>query len=528
MTAQATQSIFSEGFTPALTKIVKGVQELYVADSTPWVIGYSGGKDSSAVVQLVWLALSGLEPEQRSKPVHVITTDTLVENPVVAAWVNLSLDRMGASAREAGIPITPHLLSPEIADTFWVNLIGKGYPAPRPRFRWCTERLKIKPSNRFIEQCVNENGEVMLLLGARKSESIARAQAFDNRSELNVSARIARHPDLTNTLVFTPIEDWSNDDVWLFLMRTSNPWGHNNKDLLALYRGASEDNECPVVVDTSTPSCGNSRFGCWTCTLVEQDKSMGAMIQNDQQKEWMRPLLNVRNQLDFRTDEARAREEVNRDFRRMGGFLSFYKSNDGEVRLVRGPYTQKARADWLALLLKAQRQVREHPLSPEYVKTIELIRIEELEEIRRIWVEEKREVEDLLPQIYQDVMGEDYPGAPRSSPVGIGPDVLQALKSICEDSPMLYETTRNLLTAEWQYRSMGSRRGLFKDIEKILDTGAFDDESSALEHVFRRAGRREELELAQAGRAQRVSDSIESPVYDTEVAEEEGEECSSS
>ncbi|MCB1193045.1 MAG: hypothetical protein H7A23_12965 [Leptospiraceae bacterium] len=36
--------------------------------------------------------------------------------------------------------------------------------------------------------------------------------------------------------------------------------------------------ECPLVIDDTTPSCGNSRLGCWTCTVIDQDKSMGYMI----------------------------------------------------------------------------------------------------------------------------------------------------------------------------------------------------------------------------------------------------------
>src|SRR6266436_5078250 len=95
----------------------------------------------------------------------------------------------------------------------------------------------------------------------------------------------------------TPIEDWSNDDVWLYLMQVRNPWGHDNKSLLGMYQGASEGGECPLVVDSSTPSCGSSRFGCWVCTVVDKDRSMEAMIKNDEEKVWMTPLLDFRNEL---------------------------------------------------------------------------------------------------------------------------------------------------------------------------------------------------------------------------------------
>ena len=145
------------------------------SDGIPWVVGYSGGKDSSATLQLVWLAIRELPPEERTKTVHVISTDTLVEQPLVAAWVDASLAKMRVAAREQGLPFVPHKLTPEIENTFWVNLIGKGYPAPRNKFRWCTERLKIQPSNKFIREVVRSYGEAILVLGTRKAESQRRA-----------------------------------------------------------------------------------------------------------------------------------------------------------------------------------------------------------------------------------------------------------------------------------------------------------------------------------------------------------------
>ena len=139
-------SAFAElGLAKTVQAVCEEIRQLYLWDAIPWVVGYSGGKDSSAVLQLIWLALRDLPAEQRRKPVHVISTDTLVEQPVVAAWVAASHKKMELAAAEQGMPITPHKLVPELKDTFWVNLIGKGYPAPRKKFRWCTSRMKINP-----------------------------------------------------------------------------------------------------------------------------------------------------------------------------------------------------------------------------------------------------------------------------------------------------------------------------------------------------------------------------------------------
>lgn len=472
-------SFFSKlGFSRTIASLADEIQTLYVADDTPWLIGYSGGKDSTAVTQMVWQALEQLPPESRkAKPVYVITTDTLVENPVVAAWVRSSLKALQRAAQQTGLPFRTELLEPELGDRFWVNLIGKGYPAPRPGFRWCTERLKIKPSSRFIERTANRYGEAILLLGARRAESSVRSASLDRR-EIRSKEGLTAHPELVSTLVYAPIQDWSNDDVWTFLMRAKNPWGQSNKDLMALYRGATEDNECPVVVDTSTPSCGNSRFGCWVCTLVDQDKSMKAMIQNDTEKSWMLPLLELRNLLDFRGDVQRQKDIERREFRRLRGVPQLNRSGDD---LVPGPYTQEARTAWLTRLLAAQMAIRRNPDAPAYVRDIELISTDELKLIRKIWIEEKHEIEDVLPDVYERVTGEPFPHD-RQFPV-MDSGSLDVLREVAEGDQLHYETLRNLLHVEHEFRKGGTviaRRGLFKELEAIVTSGFFADREDAL------------------------------------------------
>ena len=129
------------GFKAVIAALHEEIRELYLADDVPWILGYSGGKDSTATLQLVWSAILGIPEAARKKPIHVISTDTMVENPVVAAWVSNSLDVMGRAANEQSVPMYPKRLTPRTVDSFWVNLIGRGYPAPRNKFRWCTERL---------------------------------------------------------------------------------------------------------------------------------------------------------------------------------------------------------------------------------------------------------------------------------------------------------------------------------------------------------------------------------------------------
>ena len=157
-----------------IRSVIETIKGLYLEDMVPWICGYSGGKDSTAVVQLVWIALTELPKNQLKKTVHVISTDTLVESPVVALWATESLEKMKKYAQEAQLPIVPHRLTPITSDTYWVNLIGRGYPYPRKDFRWCTDRLKINPSNRFIKDILDAESEAILVLGTRKAESATR------------------------------------------------------------------------------------------------------------------------------------------------------------------------------------------------------------------------------------------------------------------------------------------------------------------------------------------------------------------
>jgi DNA sulfur modification protein DndC len=462
------------------------IQDLYCFDAVPWIIGYSGGKDSSCVLQMVWLAISSLPIEKRNKKIYVLTTDTLVENPIVSAWVKQSLSRLDEEAKRQGLPFEAHLLCPDVQETFWVNLIGKGYPAPRHMFRWCTERLKINPANRFIQNVVRSNGEVIIVLGTRKAESSRRASVMDEHEIGHVNERLNTNSlkssllfrgSMPNSLVYSPIADWRDDEVWLYLMQFPNPWNHSNKELFTMYRGATEDNECPFVIDTSTPSCGDSRFGCWVCTLVNQDKSMTAMIQNDEEKSWMQPLLDLRNHLDVRDDHDR------RDFRRLTGRVQLFERSTGEgngsteVIPIPGPYTRHWREEWLRQVLRAQQLARQN--APADMKDIQLISIEELSEIRRIWREEKHEFDDSLPRIYREETGQIFRD-PRPSTAHnvLGVDEWEILQDICGDDTMHLELVTKLLGTERQHQTSLNRTKIYKDLEKCFETAGLDKEAA--------------------------------------------------
>lgn len=479
-----------------LRELATRIQELYLADSVPWVIGYSGGKDSTATLQLVWNAIADLPLDQHHKPVHVISTDTLVEQPIVAAWVNHSLEMMRNAAVEQGLPIEPHRLTPKIEDSYWVNLIGRGYPAPRPTFRWCTSRLKIEPSNRFITEVVKRNGEAILVLGTRKAESDRRHANMNRHEQKRIRDWLSPNASLPNSLVFSPLEDWSNDDVWFYLMQVRNPWGRSNKDLMAMYRGASADNECPLVVDTTTPSCGTSRFGCWVCTLVSSDKSMQAMIQNDEEKAWMTPLLEFRDDIGRLNEIGYIDDRDHRDYRRMNGLITLHRG-----RSVHGPYTKERRGDLLRHLLATQRQVQER--APADIDGLRLIADEELCEIRRIWVTEKHEFDDALPRIYRETTGEAFPFMDRLDLGPFGQAEWSVLAELAGDDYVFLDLQASLLDVEQRSSGLGSSKAIIQQLEQQIRRCYYESEDDAVTYRERQLGlrglRSEQMQMALTG-----------------------------
>ena len=101
-----------------LKDIYEEVREVYLNDNRPWILGFSGGKDSTCMVQLVWHAISDLPVEQRQKKIYIISSDTLVESPKIVEQITNTLDSMEKAAREQGLPISTNLVRPEIKDSF--------------------------------------------------------------------------------------------------------------------------------------------------------------------------------------------------------------------------------------------------------------------------------------------------------------------------------------------------------------------------------------------------------------------------
>lgn len=456
----------AESLAPAgrpLKDLIGEVRDLYLQDDRPWVIGFSGGKDSTATLQLVYASLLSLAPERRSKRVFVVSSDTLVETPVVVDLLTRTLADLNEVAAAQDLPLEAHQVTPDDNQTFWVNLLGRGYPAPTKAFRWCTERMKINPVNAFILDKVAEYGETVVVLGARRAESSTRAQVIaKHRID---GTRLGRHTSLPNAYVYTPIDDWTADEVWEYLMSAPRPWGGDNRELLELYRG-SNAGECPIVIDTSTPSCGNSRFGCWTCTVVTTDKAMESLV--DQGESWMQPLLDFRNLLAETTRPERKQEF--RNHRRRTGKVSFARGgiqDDGEGNRVRkhvpGPYWMHYRREWLERLLALQRDLAASG------RDVELISQDELHRIRREWLNDPNEPDwtDHLPAIYRRVFGEDLDWTHDDAGAFSEADE-EALRELGVRHAVPPTLVRKLLDLEVSMDGVAKRRGMTERIHAIL------------------------------------------------------------
>lgn len=509
--------------------ILEEMKMVYMNDSRPWVIGYSGGKDSTTVVQLVFIMLQNLTPEERHKNVYVVSSDTLIENPIVLSYLNENSKLINDGAEKQGIPMYTHMVHPDYNNTFWANIIGKGLPTPTSiRFRWCTERLKIKPSNKFIEEKVKESGEVVVLLGVRKSESIARGIRIRNR-EIE-GYLLTPHGSLANTYVYNPIVELTTNDVWDTLLSNNGdtPWGTSNNDLFKLYMG-SDGGECPFTVtnDAETPSCGNSRFGCWICTVVNEDKSLTGFIENGEEE--LRPLLQFREWLLSIRDKHEYRQTYRRDgnhyykklyleklpllenyelnddyvFENENGHYVDLKNSksaiaDGKVLvstdkdkvaldllpllenmqidsskiledstgkyiniLGYGPFNFFARKEILKKLLETQKVIQE-------VYDFDLITLEELEAIDKIWDDEEDLTHRELVEIYYKSTGKKLPWDDYKKPI-FDETTINEISKLCVETEIDQDLINKLLIETNKYKHFTNKTVLDKSISKVLN-----------------------------------------------------------
>ena len=414
----------------------------------PWIIGFSGGKDSTVLLTLTWLALKKIKeqtpvPFQLRRPIYVVCNDTLVENPIISSYVDDVLEQIQKAAREQDLPIFVRKTIPRLEDSFWVNVIGKGYPVPNTAFRWCTEKMKIKPTARFITEQVDECGEAIVLIGTRKAESATRARSI-KKHEIH-GQRLTHHTLLKNTFVYAPIKELMLEEIWYIINAIPSPWGYDNSVLFNIYLDASADDyECPTVVtDKSHGSCGQSRFGCWVCTVVKDDKSMRSLINKG--REWMQPLYDFRKQLDDERNIIENRIPFRRDGRRAVNDM--------------GPYVFGYRASILKRLLQVQYELQQKDLN------IKLISDQELIAIQVNWYRDFNfiyQVSDIYKYIYKDSFVMDNEKQKNKLEADL-------MRKVCEDNIEEGELIEQLLLLQKSKSLMQRRRGLKSEIESRLE-----------------------------------------------------------
>ena len=411
----------------------------------PWIIGFSGGKDSTVLLTLVWIAMSELKKENiaLSRKVYVVCNDTMVENPVIEEYVTNVLNKIRISAKEQELPISVHTTTPELEDSFWCCVIGKGYPVPNNSFRFCTEKMKIKPTSNFIINQVAADGEAIVLIGTRRSESQQRAKSVSKHEILG--HRLSKHPLNANTYTYAPIKELMLEEVWWIINAIPSPWGFDNKILFKIYADASADDyECPTVVtDDKHRTCGQSRFGCWICTVVKEDKSMSSLIKTGVQ--WMKPLLEFRNRL----VENRNVSELRCSTRRNGQIAV------DETGHNMGNYTMDYRIQLLKELLQIQKDTQ------EYRSSIDLITTQELIAIQVIWYRDGNFTKT-VNDIYNEIYGYNIP----NDQIGLEERLL--LERCCSNEH--FQLINQLLALQKNKVLLMRKYGLQTDLENRLES----------------------------------------------------------
>jgi len=296
-----------------------------------WIISFSGGKDSTSTV--VVTLETALEHLKEVKRIDIIYADTLIEIPPIQQYALTFLHHLLRLSRVELLPLYHHVTLPAIPQRFWVCLLGKGYPPPHQRFRWCTRRLKIEPVENKLRKFIQPNRTV-IITGVRFGESKDRdgrlIQSCSRGGECGQGLWF-KYSNRLKAGYIAPLIDWNSCDIWDFLLLIAPSWGYLTTDLKNIYNGRE------------------TRFGCWMCTVVRQDKTMQKITALPQ---WthLKPLLEFRQHVKEITKYRESRV-IRPDGR------------PGKLKL-------KIRQQLLSELLELQKKLGMALISPEEVKAI--------------------------------------------------------------------------------------------------------------------------------------------------------------
>ncbi len=279
---------------PFLRAIDVTTEAIKSRPSAHWVLGFSGGKDSSAALKIFIAAYK--RAKSYSSRVTIIYCDTGVENPILDAYSKNLIHFLADEFLKSNFPFTTKIIKAPIQDRFFVRIIGRGYPPPTNNFRWCTTSLRINPVSRFIESL--DPNDTVVVLGLRKSESGQRDRSLSKSDDLYWQKQREGQGQYD---MFLPIVELDIPQVWDVIYWLPLPLSLVAHELERLYRGAS--GECPIIKSPQSAPCSSGRFGCWTCTVVRKDRSSRELIRAGHLE--LMPFLQFRDWLaEFRNDPA--------------------------------------------------------------------------------------------------------------------------------------------------------------------------------------------------------------------------------
>lgn len=426
-----------------ITIVKERLKEEFLTDTRPWVVTFSGGKDSTTVLHLVIEMLLEMKKDniKHSKKVYIVSSDTGVEMPLIEDYVGNKLEQIHLFTKKENLDVEVNLLKPKVTDSFWTLLLGKGYPSPNQTFRWCTDRMKIRPATHFLKSLSDKNESILMLLGVRSDESTSRAASIEKRNDNHRG--FSMHPDIPNAFVYSPIKDWTNGEVWTFLGDKKAPWGQHD-DMMVLYDKGSGEGDCNIALNPESSSCGKTRFGCWTCTVVSQDKSMANMLKNDEDQ-WMLPLHEFRNLLDDYRDPQKLGKEK-RQSRRRNGQKSI------------GPFKLQTRKELLQKLLETEQSLKTELAG----KT--LISNEEIVQVQVEWLNDGDFFESAINLAKKYNRNVNY-----ESVKAFNENEQEYIAGICKENNINKELIDHIMQCEHSYRHHDIRSKAFSEFETIIE-----------------------------------------------------------
>lgn len=155
-------------------------------------VSFSGGKDSTVTADIVTRALS-------TPQIMHIFGDTTLEFPFTYTYV----ERF-----KKAHPKTPVLSARNKEKDFeeLCKLVGP----PSRVMRWCCTIFKTGTIQKKIKSLYRDKSKILTFYGIRRSESLNRSK-YDRESD---------SPKITKQRIVSPIIDWMDFDVWLYLLTT--------------------------------------------------------------------------------------------------------------------------------------------------------------------------------------------------------------------------------------------------------------------------------------------------------------------